>query len=61
MHVNPFPFNAHFYHPKFVRMQQKTDFLMIVAFVAELPRNVMGKVRKSLLRELYADSFAPEA
>jgi hypothetical protein len=27
MHVNPFPFNAHSYHLKSVRMQQETDFL----------------------------------
>jgi hypothetical protein len=26
MHVNLFPFNAHYCHPKFVRMQQKTYF-----------------------------------
>jgi hypothetical protein len=25
-YVNIFPFNLHFYHPKFVRMQQKTYF-----------------------------------
>jgi hypothetical protein len=27
MHVNTFPFNAHSYHTKFVRMQWETDFL----------------------------------
>jgi hypothetical protein len=27
MHANLFPFNAHSYHLKYVRMQQETDFL----------------------------------
>ncbi|MGH6953055.1 MAG: AMP-binding enzyme, partial [Alphaproteobacteria bacterium] len=31
-----------------------------VIFVAELPRNAMGKVQKNLLRERYKDAFAPE-
>jgi hypothetical protein len=26
MNVNPFSLNAHSYHPKFVQMQQETDF-----------------------------------
>jgi malonyl-CoA/methylmalonyl-CoA synthetase len=33
----------------------------LYAFVAELPRNAMGKVQKSGLREEYAESFAPKA
>jgi malonyl-CoA/methylmalonyl-CoA synthetase len=32
-----------------------------IVFLAALPRNAMGKVQKSALRELYADSFAPKA
>jgi hypothetical protein len=32
MHVNPFPFNTHYYHPKFVRMQQETYFLRDVSY-----------------------------
>jgi hypothetical protein len=27
MHANPFPFNSHSSHPKFVRMQHKTYFI----------------------------------
>jgi hypothetical protein len=29
MHVNPFPFNSHSSHPKFVCMQQKTYFYAV--------------------------------
>jgi malonyl-CoA/methylmalonyl-CoA synthetase len=32
-----------------------------ILFVAELPRNAMGKVQKNRLRERYADLFAPRA
>ena len=31
-----------------------------VFFVAELPRNTMGKVQKNLLRDTYRDAFAPK-
>jgi malonyl-CoA/methylmalonyl-CoA synthetase len=31
-----------------------------ILFVAELPRNTMGKVQKSVLREQYADLYQPE-
>jgi malonyl-CoA/methylmalonyl-CoA synthetase len=31
-----------------------------ILFVAELPRNAMGKVQKSVLREQYADLYQPE-
>jgi malonyl-CoA/methylmalonyl-CoA synthetase len=30
-----------------------------ILFVSELPRNAMGKVQKALLRERYADLYAP--
>jgi hypothetical protein len=32
MHVNPFSLNAHSCQPKFVHMQQKTDFLRSVPY-----------------------------
>jgi malonyl-CoA/methylmalonyl-CoA synthetase len=32
-----------------------------VIFVAELPRNTMGKVQKNVLRETYRDLYAPKA
>jgi hypothetical protein len=32
MHVNPFPLNAHSCYPKFVHMQQKTNFLCGVPY-----------------------------
>jgi hypothetical protein len=30
IHVNPFPFKAHSCHPKFVRIQEKTNFFGVV-------------------------------
>jgi hypothetical protein len=29
MHTNPFPFITHYCPPKFVRMQQETDFYAV--------------------------------
>jgi hypothetical protein len=39
MHDNPFPFNTHSCHPKFVRMQQETIFLRGVPYYINI--NIM--------------------
>jgi hypothetical protein len=56
MHINLFPFNAHYCHPKFVHIQQETDFYAVyrIAYIP-IPCSI---VSSSIFHKMFLTSLA---